>query len=386
MRRFRHQAVQIGVVVGAAALLAGCNLSGGTGADVGPAVTITQPAAPAVLLAVLAGPASGSTLADLVSATARPGEELRIFQAGSPGLTIVASDSPAPVKIVLGGRPQVPAGGQTAYQTAEYDKRLNAWRARRTADIHTAAEQTRARTSSWVNGLRLAQRVSALAHPGADAGTLAAETAFAASAMSGLQQGGAFTSAHHRVIVLFPGDLNGVLPAGELTGDEVIVITSDLPTAAAASAAQTELLAAGADEATVVGPEVTAAQLAALVSAGLSQAGGIDTVSTPILFGNNSAVLDANAVGELTRLLPRLREPGVTAVIDGYASTPGSAEANYALSYLRASEVANFLEEHGVPESSLILVGHGATDSFGTGSPDANRRVLVVTENSSAVS
>jgi flagellar motor protein MotB len=48
--------------------------------------------------------------------------------------------------------------------------------------------------------------------------------------------------------------------------------------------------------------------------------------------------------------------------------------------------VAHFFEQGGIPESSLIVVGHGATDSFGTGSQDANRRVLVVMEKTAAAS
>lgn len=386
MRRFRHHAAQIGAAVGAAALLAGCHLSSGGGSDTGPAATITQPAVPAALLAVLAAPSSGPSLAALVSSTARPREDLRILQAGTPATTVVASDSPAPATIVLPGQPLAPGGGQTTYQSAQYDKRLDAWRAQRAADASAAAELTRRRTSAWVSGLRTAQHIGTLAGPTAGAGSLPAESAVAASAMTGLQQDAGDAFANRRVIVLFPDDLNGALPAGELTGDEVIVVTSGLPTASAASAAQAELLGAGAAQAAVFGPEVTAAQLAALVSADLSAGGGSDTASTPVLFGNNSAVLDAKAVSQLTRLLPALRGPGVTVVIDGYASIAGAAQANYVLSYQRAAQVAHFFEENGLPESSLIIVGHGATDSFGAGSPDANRRVLVVTEKSAGVS
>jgi len=386
MRRFRHHAAHIGAAVGAVALLAGCNLSSAGAAGVGPAVTITQPAVPAALLAVLAGPAPWPSLATLVSSTARPREDLRILQAGTPVTTVVASDSPAPAKIILPGQPLAPTGGQTAYQAAQYDKRLTAWRAQRATDTRAAAEQTRQRTSAWVSALRIAQHIAALADTHGDEGSLAAEGAVAASAMTGLQQDTGDTFANRRVIVLYPDDLNGTLPAGELNGDEVITVTQDLPTAAAASAAQAELLAAGAAQAAVVGPEVTAAQLAALVSADLGQGGGTDTVSTPVLFENNSAALDAKAVSQLTRLVPELRGPGVTVVIDGYASTLGTAQANYVLSYQRASNVASFFEENGLPDSSLIIVGHGATDSFGMGSPDANRRVLVVTEKTAAVS
>jgi outer membrane protein OmpA-like peptidoglycan-associated protein len=146
------------------------------------------------------------------------------------------------------------------------------------------------------------------------------------------------------------------------------------------------LLGAGAAEAAVIGPEVTADQLTALVSAGLSQGAGSDSLSTPVLFGNGSAALDATATSQLIRLLARLREPGTTVVINGYASTPGSARTNYLLSYQRAAQVAAFLEVHGVPTSSLIIVGHGATDQFGAGFSDANRRVLIVSEQSASPS
>jgi outer membrane protein OmpA-like peptidoglycan-associated protein len=163
----------------------------------------------------------------------------------------------------------------------------------------------------------------------------------------------------------------------------VVVVTGDLPTAAAASAAQADLLEAGAAQAAVVGPEVTAAELAALVSADLSQGAGGDLVSAPVLFGNDSYALSAPAVRELTRLLPRLRKPGATAVISGFASTPGTAQANYVLSYQRASAVAALFESQGIPAASLIIVGHGAADLVGLGASGANRRVLVVIEEAS---
>src|SRR5208282_2087208 len=109
---------------------------------------------------------------------------------------------------------------------------------------------------------------------------------------------------------------SGGLPAGELTGADIIVITSYLPTEATASAAQAELLGAGAAQAAVVGPEVTAAQLDGLVSADLSQGAMSDSVSAPVLFGNDSYALGPAAISALEELLPKLREPGVTAVIN----------------------------------------------------------------------
>jgi len=103
----------------------------------------------------------------------------------------------------------------------------------------------------------------------------------------------------------------------------------------------------------------------------------------PVLFGNDSYALGPATISVREELLPKLREPGVTAVINGFASTPGTAEAKYILSFQRATVVARFLEANGIPEPSLIIVGHGATDVVGSGTSGANRRVLVVIEKPS---
>ena len=263
---------------------------------------------------------------------------------------------------------------------AQYAKRQKAWQAKRTADLAATAAKTRASTSAWLAGLDIPQKLSRLACPPADEGSLAAESAVAASALAGLEEEAGSTFGHHRVIVLFCDDLSGALPAGELTGADVIVVASYLPAEAAASTAQVALLRAGAAQAAVVGSEVTAAQLAELVSADLSEHRPRDSVSAPVLFGNNSYALSPAAVGSLRQLLPKLRKPGVTAVNNGYASTPGTAEANYFLSFERATAVARWLEANGIPESALVIVGHGASDVIGPGASAANRRVLVVIE------
>ena len=374
---------RIGGAAGAATLLAGCGLSGVGGSPggppTGPPVTITQHVAPSALLSVVTAPTSGPALSGLVASTARPDEDVRILQAGTPAAAIVASDSPAPTAITIAGPPVGRGGGQTAYQTAQYAKRLTAWQAQRAEDVQAEAAQTRAKVSAWLAGLQIPRKLSRLADPPAGQGSLAAESQVAASALAGLEEEAGNIFGPHRVIILFCDDLGGALPAGQLTGDDVIVVTRYLPTAAA-SAAQAELLQAGAAQAAVVGPEVTAAKLAELVSADLNENGPSDSVSAPVLFGNDSHALGPAAVGELTGLLPQLRKPGATMVINGYASTPGAAEANYMLSFERATAVARWLEANGVPESGLIIVGHGAADVAGSGASGANRRVLVVIE------
>ena len=153
------------------------------------------------------------------------------------------------------------------------------------------ARLTRDAVTTWLRGLGIMGKVSKLADPPGGAGSLAAESAAAASALAGLEQENGNIFGSRRVIVLYCDDLSGPLPAGELAGDKVVVITSFLPTAAAASAAQAQLLGAGAAQAAVLGPEVTAAQVAALVSAGLSQNVMPELVSPPVLFANDSATL-----------------------------------------------------------------------------------------------
>lgn len=370
-----------------AATLAGCGLSGLTGSMgrpvTGPPVTLTQDIAPSVLVTVAGGTVPGPALSGLVAATARPREDIDILQAGSRPETVVTSSSPAPAKVVVPGKPAAPGGGLTSYQRAGYDKLLQRWHDEIAAGEQAAAARTRNAMSAWSRGLQIAERVSGSGSAGGDPGSLAGECALATSALVGLEEAGNHFGSR-RVLLLYAANLGGMPPAGELTGDEVIVVTRFLPSAAAASAAQANLLVAGAAQATVVGSEATAAQLAQLVTVGLSQEVATETLSGPALFANGSAVLLPGAIRVLTRLLRPLRQAGATAVINGYASTPGSVRANYRLSYARAAAVARFLETRGIPASSLVIVGHGASDLTAPGSSGANRRVAVVIEDPSA--
>ncbi|HEX4656137.1 MAG TPA: OmpA family protein [Streptosporangiaceae bacterium] len=365
-----------------AAGLAGCgltNLSGSAGTSpTGPPVPLTERVAPSALVAVAPGAAVGPALSQLVAATARPREYLDIIVAAAQPDVLVASDSPAPATAVVRGQPGGPGAGATAYQEAGYRKRLEHWYEEIKAGTGAVGARTRADLSRWVRGLRIPARLAGRA--GQDPADLAEECALASSALAGLDQASGDRFGSRRVLVLYAASLGGVPPAGELIGDDVIVVTRFLPSAAAASAAQTSLLRAGAAQATVLGPEATAAQLADLVSSGLSQHVFTEALSGPALFDNNSAVLLPRAVRVLTPLLHRLRRAGVTAVINGYASTPGSVSMNYRLSYARAAAVAAFFEASGISASCLVVVGHGAEDLVAPGASGANRRVTVVIE------
>jgi outer membrane protein OmpA-like peptidoglycan-associated protein len=105
-----------------------------------------------------------------------------------------------------------------------------------------------------------------------------------------------------------------------------------------------------------------------------------ESLSGAALFANDSATLLPAAARVLNPLIAPLREPGAVAVINGYASTPGSAATNDELSYARAAAVAHFFEAHGIPAAALIVVGHGASDLIAAGPSGLNRRVTVAIE------
>ena len=379
--------IQCVSTAGLALTLAGCGLLGAPGTAAapaaGPSVSISQDMPPSALVAVLESAASGPAISALVNATVRSSEELTVLRAESPPKIILSSASPPPATVVVPGKPTAPRGDQTSYQAAQYANRLKHWRGEVTAGKNAEAAQVRDSLAAWLRGLSLAAKIGQLTDPSGPAASLVTESAAAASALAGLaeEHGNVFGS--RRVVLLYTDDLASRPPAGELSGDTVVVITRSLPSVAAASAAQVNLLAAGAAQAAVVGPEVTGPQLAALVSADLGQGGIHESASAPVLFANNSAALSPSAVAQLTLLLPQLREPGVTAVINGFASTPGTALANYTLSFDRAAMVASFFESHGIPASALIIAGHGASDLISAGNSGANRRVTVVIERPS---
>jgi outer membrane protein OmpA-like peptidoglycan-associated protein len=339
--------------------------------------TVTEPVVPSAFVAVASGPAAGPSLAGLVIDTARPGEHLDVLGADPAAVVLVAASPPPPARVVVPDRPTAPGPGSTPYQQAKYHQSVARWQRDMVSVKEAAASQTRIALVTWAKSLNVARKVSRLPSP---AGDLASECAIAVGVLADLDQTAGAGFGGRRVVLLYSPNLDGFLPAGELTGDDVIVVTSFLPSAAAVSAAQTRLLTAGAARASILGPEFTGAQLSHLVTLGLSQTTVTETLSGTALFANNSARLGPDAARILMPLIGPLQKEGAAAVINGYASTPGSRERNYLLSYSRAAAVAAFLETHGIPASSLAIVGHGSSDLTAAGPSGANRRVVVVIE------
>jgi outer membrane protein OmpA-like peptidoglycan-associated protein len=332
------------------------------------------------MLVVVAGPGgTGQRISQVVAATARPREDLNVLEVNERGRAIVASRSPVPATATVSGKPAPPASGASSYQQAQYQRALAQWRSQVLVARRAVASRTRAETAAWARGLRLPAVMAGLPTSPTTAG-LEGECAVATSAVTGLvdQAGGQFGA--RRVLLLAVTSLAGMPPAGELNGDDVIVVTSFLPSAAAASAAQENLVAAGAAHAAVLGPEITAAQLGQLVTEGLSQNATTDVLSGRALFANDSSALLPAASSLLAPLVGPLRRPGTRGIINGYASAPGSARHNQILSQNRAAAVAAYLESQRVPQSRLLVVGHGATDLIAPGASGDNRRVVVVIE------
>ena len=346
-------------------------------------IRLTEQVAPS-LLVVVPGPADmDQLLRQVVTATVRPRENLQVLKAGPRGRALIASESPWPVSVTVPGKPAPPGSGASSYQQARYQKDLTNWRGQVAAGQRMVAARTQAADEAWIRSLRL-QAVVTGSPSSPEAAALPAGCAIAASTVSGMidQAGGRFGA--RRVVLLFVTSLSGMPPAGELNGDDVIVISSYLPSAAAASAAQLNLLSAGAARAAVLGPDITAPQVDQLVSEGLSQRAVTEKFSGRALFANDSAALLSGAASVLAPVVAKLRQPGATGVVNGYASAPGSAYHNLVLSKDRAAAVAAFLEARGVPKSALLVVGHGATDLVAPGSSGDNRRVVVVIEEPAA--
>jgi outer membrane protein OmpA-like peptidoglycan-associated protein len=374
------------IAAGAAATVAataGCGAildASAPGRAVPAPVTLTAPATPSMLVAVT-GPNGMSTLIRrVITATARPREDLDVLRAGQRGRALIASISPSPVRVTVPGQPRALGPGASAYQQSQYRHAMTAWRGEVEAGRHAVAVRTKAAVVRWVHSARLPVADTGPSDPIA---SLPGDCSIAASTVTGLvnQAGSRFGG---RVVLLSVSSLSGLPAPGQLDGDDVIAVTSYVPGAAAASGAQLNLLAAGASFAAVLGPEATPAQLGHLVSESLSGRVVSEVRSGQALFANNSASLRPAAARVLAPILTGLRRPGASAVVNGFASTPGNGRHNQVLSQDRASAVARYLEARGVPQSSLVVVGHGASDLAGPGFSGANRRVVVVIEEPAA--
>jgi outer membrane protein OmpA-like peptidoglycan-associated protein len=338
---------------------------------------LTARATPSMLVVVTGAGGPTHLVSQVVTTTARPREDLDVLQPDEHRRALIASTSPSPVRVTVPGRPVPPGRGASSYQEGQYQHTLTHWQEQIAAGKRAVAGRTKAAVMRWARSLRLTGPATGPA--GQRPATLPRDCSLAASTVSGLvnQAGSRFDG---KVVLLSAASLSGMPPTGELDGDDAIVVTSYVPSAAAASAAQLNLLAAGASFAAVLGPEVTPAQLDHLVAESLSGRVRSEEVSGQALFADNSATLRPTAARVLAPIVTSLRRSGASGVVNGFASTPGSRHHNEVLSQNRASAVATYLDARGISRSFLVIVGHGASNLVAPGSSGDNRRVVVVIE------
>ena len=196
MRDFGYWVRRIGAAGSAvllSAVLGGCTgwPGGGpaSGTTTGAAGGVTRHVPASALLVVTNGPSPAASVSELVAGTARPNEQLRIVASGAPPRPVVAANAPAPVTIALAAPPTAPGKGATTYLTAGYITKMKAWQAKRAADVSAEAAQTQAAEVAWAAKLGIAAKVQQVGDPPADEGSLAGESAVAASAQPGLAAG-----------------------------------------------------------------------------------------------------------------------------------------------------------------------------------------------------
>ena len=244
-------AVKTCVALGTACLLAGlagCTLSS-RGHQGDPSVPLTEHVAPSLFVAVVPGPAlptnaTGQVLSGVMAASARPGEDVEILRAGTKPTVLVVADSPPPATVTIPGKPTAPNAGATSYQEAIYQNDLKLWE-RRLQPEGAPSSPVKTLLCTSTNGLGIAKRVSESPAAETGSGSLASECAAADSVCPACRKWTGVSSepSHDHV---FANSLADVRALCELNGDDVIVVTTFLPSAVTASEIQADLLSVGA--------------------------------------------------------------------------------------------------------------------------------------------
>ncbi len=124
------------------------------------------------------------------------------------------------------------------------------------------------------------------------------------------------------------------------------------------------------------------AQLRALIERTIDPAPVRHELLAPILFGNDSALLDAHGIALLHEVVRTLKANKNIRLVEirGYADRRGSEAHNRVLSEERARQVEGWLIEHGISPARLHVVAEGEGDpvEFGSGVDEQaqNRRVV----------
>lgn len=105
--------------------------------------------------------------------------------------------------------------------------------------------------------------------------------------------------------------------------------------------------------------------------------------SEDIVFANESSTLTSGALDQLRVSAQWMKKnPSVRLVIEGHASSPGTAGYNQSLGLHRATIVRNHLRALGVKADHLVMVVYGESEAERTPSSIDRRVVLIATRES----
>jgi outer membrane protein OmpA-like peptidoglycan-associated protein len=117
-----------------------------------------------------------------------------------------------------------------------------------------------------------------------------------------------------------------------------------------------------------------------------------ERIDVEVLFSFGSAALGRAAAAQLTALGAELGKPerkGTRLVVDGHTDARGGDEFNQRLSERRAAAVKRVLVgRFGMPDETVVAVGHGKAEPKNTADPYAaeNRRVEISAATDTSIS
>lgn len=97
------------------------------------------------------------------------------------------------------------------------------------------------------------------------------------------------------------------------------------------------------------------------------------TLPSGILFDKGKDTLKPAALESLSRAASTLRESQTDIIIQGHTDSTGTDAVNLPLSQKRADRVREFLIIRGVPSSSMVAIGYGASRPAFPNDTETNR-------------
>ncbi len=343
---------------------------------------VFTPASRASVLVIITNPRSAPAMratGALVTATARPAEQV-IIVSSLGGAMLASARAPDSPGVQVPAPPAPLAARPTSFQKARYQQALQRYRATVLRARAELRQREQRKLAAWAAALVAAARTHTVLQR-TQAVSIGADLGVAVSDLASLRQAGAGYGAPAVIAVIGVDTAAARSAPAPPASLQSTVVVDDFPGTTDEEAAwQASLVQGGAARAVILTP-ATGNQLAPVVDQGLD--GAVTDTLSSVLFGLGQYRLRAAAVPQLRRLLHLLvaEYPHATADINGYTDSLPAPGGNLLLSQRRAQTVADWLTAHGVAAGRLQAFGYGDTDpvapDYSSGQP-LNRRVVVV--------